>query len=285
MPDRGSLSQVGERIESLLQEVRSMTSPPAWKRVDELIRLILELYGSGLSRVMEIAAAQGPAGEAILERLAGDELVGSLLILHGLHPDDFATRVRKALIRVRPYLGSHGGDVELLHADETTGVVRLRMAGSCETCPSSTLTVKLAVETAIKEVAPELTSIEVDGVQRAQRPADNGLDNRLPKWTALGDAPRVAPGTAALAEIAGATILLCRVGPSLYAYRDACPGCASPIHGGALGGDVIACPSCGERYDVRRAGRSTENGGLHLEPVPLLEDEAGVRIALAGASA
>ncbi len=49
MPDRGSLSQVGERIESLLAEVRSMASPPAWQRVDELIRLILELYGSGLA--------------------------------------------------------------------------------------------------------------------------------------------------------------------------------------------------------------------------------------------
>ena len=78
-------------------------------------------------------------------------MIASLLILHGLHPDDFATRVRKALIRVRPYLGSHGGDVELLEADDATGVVRLRMAGSCESCPSSTLTVKLAVEGAIKE--------------------------------------------------------------------------------------------------------------------------------------
>jgi Fe-S cluster biogenesis protein NfuA/nitrite reductase/ring-hydroxylating ferredoxin subunit len=285
MPDRGSLSQVGERIESLLQEVRSMASPPAWQRVDELIRLILELYGSGLSRAIEITAAQGAAGEAILDRLADDELVGSLFILHGLHPDDFATRVGKALVRVRPYLGSHGGDVELVQADETTGVVRLRMAGSCETCPSSTLTVKLAVETAIKEVAPEFSSIEVEGVDHADLPAHNGLDNHLPKWTSLDDAPWVAPGAAAVADIGGAPILLCRIGKSLYAYRDTCPGCASPMHGGAFGGDVIACPSCGERYDVRRAGRSTENRGLHLEPVPLLEDQTGVRIALAGATA
>jgi Fe-S cluster biogenesis protein NfuA/nitrite reductase/ring-hydroxylating ferredoxin subunit len=285
MPDRGNLNQAGERIEALLQEIRSMASPPAWQRVDELIRLILELYGSGLSRTIEITTAQGAAGEAILDQLAADELVGSLLILHGLHPDDFATRVRKALVRVRPYLGSHGGDVELLQADEASGVVRLRMAGSCETCPSSTLTVKLAVETAIREVAPEVTSIEVDGVGGADHSAHNGFGDHLPKWTALGDVPRVAPGATATAEIGGAPILLCRVDQSLYAYRDACPGCASALHGGALGGDVIVCPSCGERYDVRRAGRSTENGGLHLEPVPLLEDDAGVRIALAGASA
>ena len=86
-----------------------------------------------------------------------------------MHPDDFATRVSKALTRVRPYLGSHGGDVELIEADDATGVVRLRMEGSCETCPSSTLTVKLAVEGAIREVAPELTSIEVEGIQNSDQ--------------------------------------------------------------------------------------------------------------------
>lgn len=285
MPERVNLSQIGERIESLLQQVRSMASPPAWQRVDELIRLILVLYGSGLSRVIEITAAQGQTGAALLDQLAADEVVGSLLILHGLHPDDFAARVRKALVNVRPYLGSHGGDVELVQADEATGVVRLRMGGSCQTCPSSTLTVKLAVETAIKEVAPELTRVEVEGIESAQNFSHNGLGNHAPKWTPLGDAPPVASGALALAAIEGSPILLCRVGQNLYAYRDACPGCGASMHEGALGGDVIACPSCGERYDVRRAGRSMENRGLHLEPVPLLEDQAGVRIALAGASA
>jgi Fe-S cluster biogenesis protein NfuA/nitrite reductase/ring-hydroxylating ferredoxin subunit len=284
MPDRGSPGQIGERIERLLEEVRSMASPPAWQRVDELIRLILELYGSGLGRIVEISAEGGPFGEALLERFTQDELISSLLILHGLHPDDFATRVSKALIRVRPYLGSHGGDVELIDADDATGVVRLRMEGSCETCPSSTLTVKLAVEGAIREVAPELSSIEVEGGQNSNQSALNGLAGHAPKWTALASAPKVEPGALATIETGGARIVLCRVGPSLYAYRDCCPECAGAIHTGSLDQTVLSCPSCGQRYDVRLAGRSLENRKLHLEPVPLLEDDAGVRVALAEAS-
>jgi Fe-S cluster biogenesis protein NfuA/nitrite reductase/ring-hydroxylating ferredoxin subunit len=285
MPDRGSLSQVGERIERLLEEVRSMASPPAWQRVDELIRLILELYGSGLDRILEITAEAGPAGEALRERLAEDQLVASLLVLHGLHPDDFATRVSKALVRVRPYLGSHGGDVELVEVDENTGVVRLRMAGSCESCPSSTMTVKLAVEGAIREVAPELTSIEVEGLQPSDHHAGNGLGDRAPKWTALSDTPEIAPGALAVIETGGVRILLCRVGPSLYAYSDSCPACAAALGAGVLQESTLTCPSCRQRYDVRLAGRCVGNRELHLDPVPLLEDQAGVRIALAGVSA
>ena len=284
MPDRGSPGQIGERIERLLEEIRSMASPPAWQRVDELIRLILELYGSGLGHIIEITAENGASGEALLERFTQDELISSLLGLHGLHPDEFATRVSKALIRVRPYLGSHGGDVELIDADDVTGVVRLRMEGSCETCPSSTLTVKLAVEGAIREVAPELSSIEVEGVQNSSQSAPNGLTGHAPKWTALGGAPKVEPGALTPIETGGARIVLCRVGLSLYAYRDSCPECAGAIHTGALDQTVLSCPSCGQRYDVRLAGRSLENRNLHLEPVPLLEDAAGVRVALAEAS-
>jgi Fe-S cluster biogenesis protein NfuA/nitrite reductase/ring-hydroxylating ferredoxin subunit len=285
MPDRGSLNQVGERIERLLEEVRSTASPPAWQRVDELIRLILELYGAGLGRILEITAESGPAGDALRDRLAGDQLVASLLVLHGLHPDDFATRVRKALARVRPYLGSHGGDVELVEVDEGAGVVRLRMVGSCESCPSSTITVKLAVEDAIREAAPELTSIEVEGVKTSDNHGGNGLGDHAPKWTALSDAPEVAPGALAAIEAGGARILLCRVGPSLYAYSDSCPACAASISAGMLEESVLTCPSCRQRYDVRLAGRCVGNRELHLEPVPLLEDQAGVRIAVAGVSA
>jgi Fe-S cluster biogenesis protein NfuA/nitrite reductase/ring-hydroxylating ferredoxin subunit len=284
MPDRGNLGEIGEQIERLLEEIRSMASPPAWQRVDALIRLILELYGSGLGRMLEVAAESGPAGEALIDRFAHDELISSLLVLHGLHPDDFATRVSKALTRVRPYLGSHGGDVELVEADAASGVVRLRMEGSCESCPSSTLTVKLAVESAIREAAPELSSIEVDGVHSFDRSAHNGLGEHSPKWTVLGDAPTVGAGDLAVIEIAGARIVLCRIGHSLYAYRDSCPGCAAPIHNGTLGGSLLTCPSCAQSFDVRRAGRSAENREIHLEPVPLLEDAAGVKVALAQAS-
>ncbi len=99
-----------------------------------------------------------------MARLLDDELVASLLLLHGLHPHDLMDRVQQALVDVRPYLGSHGGDVEILELDEVTGTLRLGLLGSCDGCPSSTATLKYSVERAIQEAAPEIVHIEVEGL-------------------------------------------------------------------------------------------------------------------------
>jgi Fe-S cluster biogenesis protein NfuA len=134
----------------------------------------MELHGSALDRLMEIVAQSGASGYALMDDFAGDDLVTSMLLLYGLHPHDLETRVRKALDRTRPFIRSHGGDVELLGVAD--GVVRLRLAGSCRSCPSSTMTLKLAIEQAIYEAAPDVTEIITGGqiVQEEPAPA-NGL--------------------------------------------------------------------------------------------------------------
>jgi Fe-S cluster biogenesis protein NfuA len=62
-----------------------------------------------------------------------------------------------ALDEVRPYLETHGGNVELLGVEE--GVVRLQLQGSCSGCPSSAVTLKHAVEEAIHKAAPDVSAI------------------------------------------------------------------------------------------------------------------------------
>lgn len=124
----------------------------------ELVRLLMGLYGEAFGRIAELLE------RGDLERLAADELVGSLLILHDLHPYSTEERVGRALDQVRPYLGSHAGGVELLGIGED-GVVRLRLRGTCDGCPSSTVTVKLAIERAILDAAPEVAGVEVDNLE------------------------------------------------------------------------------------------------------------------------
>lgn len=278
--DQDKLRDLSERIEPLLEEVRSMASPPVWERVEEIVRSVVHLYGEGLKRIDEIAAADGIAGERLRAQLAADDLVSSLLILHGLHPKDFETRVREALERVRPYLGSHGGDVEIVELSLDTGLVRLRMKGSCDGCPSSLLTVKLAVETAIRESAPEASTIEVEGVTESKSPREQS--NKIePTWVSIGDQNGFPASLLTSTEAMGSRIVLCRVEGQLYAYRDACPACGSAMGGGNVTHSLVVCPSCNKNYDPRLAGRSTESRGLHLEPVPLLEDQDGVRVAIA----
>ena len=284
----------GERIEKLLEELRAMAGPSTWPRVEELMGLVVELYGAGLARFVDLLDADLPI-KKMREHVLEDQLLASLLLLHGLHPEDTAARVARALDRVRPYLGSHGGGVAVVTVDETAGVVKLRLDGSCDGCASSALTVKLTVEGAIKELAPEITRIEVEGVTERENPLNsmiakshangangNGISAKLPEWITLEQQPPYRSGELLGTEITGERIMLCRLGEQLYAYRGQCPSCGAALENGSLEGDLLTCRSCAERYNVRFAGRSTGDRPLHLEPIPLLEGGAGVRIAVAG---
>ena len=145
-----------DRVEALLERVEGLPDPAARETALELAQGLLDLYGEGLSRLVGHVAERDDDG-ALAAALAGDELVAHLLLLHGLHPVPLARRVDGALEEVRPYLESHGGGVELLGIDE--GVVRLQLQGSCSGCPSSAVTLKLAVEEAIHKAAPDVEEI------------------------------------------------------------------------------------------------------------------------------
>jgi Fe-S cluster biogenesis protein NfuA len=161
-----------ERVESLIHEVERFPDPEARARTQEILRAVIELHGAGLERILARLAGAGPAGYELIDDLAGDDLVGSILLLHGLHPLDLETRVRQALEKVRPLLRSHGGNVELL--DVAGGVARLQMLGSCDGCPSSAVTLKTAIEDAIYEKAPDVTAIELDGMSTNGHAAKDG---------------------------------------------------------------------------------------------------------------
>jgi hypothetical protein len=117
--------QVGTRVEELLAVLRSAGDAAA-PAAEELVRILLGLYGDGLSHIMGALREEGDAGAAVLSRLLSDPLVESLLLLHDLHPLDVDTRIQRALDRVRPYLGSHAGGVEYLGVTDD-GVAHLRL--------------------------------------------------------------------------------------------------------------------------------------------------------------
>jgi Fe-S cluster biogenesis protein NfuA/nitrite reductase/ring-hydroxylating ferredoxin subunit len=284
--DDGGVGERVARVEALLGQVETLPDPRARETATEMVQAVLELYGEGLERIL--ARAEGP----MVDELVEDELVSHLLLLHDLHPVAVEDRVRGALMEVRPYLESHGGNVELVGVQD--GVATLRMQGSCEGCPASAATLELAIEEAVRRAAPDIERIEADGVPEARppliqleiSPALRASDAPAGAWAMAGSLPDLSSGGAVVKRVAGEDVLFARLDGTFYAYRPGCPSCGEPIDGSGLEAGELACPACAHRYDVRRAGRSLDEPDRYLDPVPLLIDDAGlVKVALGSRAA
>jgi len=150
--------RLAERIEMLIQEVAKFPDPRARATTEELVQALLDMYGEGLARMLELTVQSEASGHALIETFTKDDLLSSLFLLHGLHPVDIETRITRALVEVRPFLKSHGGNVELVTVEN--GVAYLRLEGR----PSSTTRLKQAIEEAIYKAAPDLDELQVEGV-------------------------------------------------------------------------------------------------------------------------
>ena len=273
-----NVEAVGQRVEDLLDQIAGRDEVAA-ELTEELMRELMALYGAGLARILDRLYAVSPDA---LHDMATDPLVGGLLMLHDLHPSDAAGRVEAALDGVRPYLASHGGGVQLLEVSD--GVARLQLEGSCDGCGSSQITLQHAVEGAVLEAAPEIQRIEVEGVAPPSAggliPAESlSLRRPEPEWETLPAPLDAIAAVVTARQVNGSRLAVLRMEDQLYAYRDACPSCGGSLAGAQLHSDLLDCPGCGRTYDVRRAGRAADEGP-NLDPVPLLQDTSGVRVAV-----
>jgi Fe-S cluster biogenesis protein NfuA/nitrite reductase/ring-hydroxylating ferredoxin subunit len=292
MPTKEVQSKL-KSIEALVLQIENVPDPVAKATAKELVQSLMELHGAGFERMLEIVHQSTASGPSVIEALGRDDIVRSLLLIYGLHPDSLATRVAQALEKTRPYLKSHGGNVNLVGVNDL-GAVTLRLEGNCHGCPSSSATLKLAVEEAIYEAAPDITAIIVEGSIQDQPHAGafvplsqlggNGHEPKMEPerigWEEVFGLDAIPSGTLRREEVSGRDILFCRLEETLYAYNNACPGCGQPLGSARLQGTVLACPICSQHYDVVRAGRGVDLDSIHLEPVPLLSENGRVRVAL-----
>lgn len=296
LADDRDLTERAARIDALLADIEELPDPALRATVTEIVQDLLVLYGEGLARILAIVEDNAERA-GIVEAFARDDLISHLLLLHDLHPIDVETRVLQALDEVRPYLQSHGGNVELLGVEG--GVVRLRLQGSCSGCPSSTATLKLAIEEAIQKAAPDIDRIEAEGAVAppprpvAFVPTSALLQMREPGgrervWTAVGSPADLSDGDITATEVGQLPIVWFKLADTFYAYRNACAGCGRRLEDGILqagpeihpGGARLTCAGCRRSFDVRRAGRCLDSADLFLEPIPLLVQDGVVKVAI-----
>ncbi len=298
-----------DRIQQLSTQVEELEDGRARELAQELVATVIAMYGDGLERIMTTIHDARDAGTTILDELAQDGAVASLLLIHDLYPVPLEDRVIEALDTVRPYMESHGGNVELVALED--GVATLRLEGSCNGCAASRATLELAIKQALDEHAPDLAGLEVHGV--ADAPASPGLSGfelpvvhagpvgaELPmaarsgamdggeamdgggvpaRWIAVAESERPPPGGLRALRVDGTGLLLADVDGSLLAYANACAACGEPLESAQLTGGMLRCDACAVEFDLPRAGRAAGGEPLQLRPVPLLE-AGGLRVAI-----
>ena len=158
------------QLGKLIAQFDQMPDGPQKNACRELVQLLMDVHGAGLERIMEIVFASAGPGHDTIDKLGRDTIAGSLLLLYSLHPDDLETRVHKAIEQIRPRLRKLSCSVEL--AGIVEGTVQIRVTTSGHACGSSTRDVRAILEEGVYELAPDLTSLEILGLDE---PSNSGF--------------------------------------------------------------------------------------------------------------
>ena len=300
------------RVQELQMALDGAEDGPPRQLAEQLVAAVVQMYGSGLERILDALFAAGEEGERLAVSLTGDTLVSTLLLIHDLHPVPLEDRVQAALDSVRPYMESHGGNVELLGLEQ--GVAKIHLQGSCSDCSASAVTLELAIKQALEDAAPDLDGLEVLGVA-PQTMGDAGLPMvtgwaptgmevptgmelpvvmsgssaepsgpsapPAPSWFEVQSIGQLDDGTLVPVAVGGIPLLIANVDGTLLAYRDVCAGCGGTVHDGELESGTLTCRHCRRAFFLPRAGRSLDGDRIQIEPVPLLQEQGHVKVALA----
>ena len=170
MDDQRDFQKQVQKIGELVHDLETIADPAARTAAKELVRLLMDLHGAGLERILEIVFQSTHTAAGVIDELGEDPLVSSLLVLYGLHPEDFETRVERKLAQIRSKLFKMGAEATLIAINGTEIRVCVHLEG--HVCGSTGKTVKATLEEAMYEAAPDLTALIVDGLDE---PAASGF--------------------------------------------------------------------------------------------------------------
>ena len=249
-------------LDALLKDIHALEALVAgWNEqqantVEALRRADEALHKEAFSRLIR-AVKQAPGAMAALKEAVGDEVVYAVLRHLEIIKPSLHERVEQALESVRPFLGSHGGNVEMVEII-TPDTVTIRLLGACDGCPASGLTLSEGVEKAIKEYCPEITTITkarggvtakpVDGIPvHFVSPFANSEDAGW-EYAALLD--EIPERQIKVVTVAGNEVILSRFDGKVTCYQNACAHLGMPLDMGEVRNGILICPHHAFEYSL-----------------------------------
>ena len=168
--DRLAFDEILPRVGELAEFLSSHSDPSVVHAAGELLDWIDAFHLQGIGTLVEMIREW--RGEIFLDRVASHPVAGLLLTAYGLgtQSNDAASQraVQAALAEVRPYLASHGGDMEVVSIQD--GVVRLKLHGSCDGCTAADATLTGRVEAALRTHWNDFRRLETEEMTAAAHP-------------------------------------------------------------------------------------------------------------------
>ncbi len=292
---------VGQQLDALVQAFEALPFPEVRAMAFDMLQAVDSMHREALWRLVAFFHAHGQGD--LLDHAAQDPIIHTLLLLYDLVPSEERTQVEAALDLVRPYMQSHGGEIEVLHVED--GVVHVRLSGACHGCAGSAMTLKRGVEAALRQgfpgfrgmevhepeippvvdatagtVKPRLDIIPLTPVGRAPAPGGASIPPaparpqapyqvRRPVFKTIAHVGDVPAGTMRAFDVDSARVLIANVAGELYAVWNSCPGSMAPLDLGSFNPPIIVCPWHNDAFDIRTGKRSDGVQGESLAVLPI----------------
>jgi nitrite reductase/ring-hydroxylating ferredoxin subunit/Fe-S cluster biogenesis protein NfuA len=264
-----TLEQLASRIDRAAATVDKLDHQ-ARDSAHELQHAIEAFHKEALTRMVR-RLKDDPRGKELLFEMVDDPLIYALFVRHAIVRPNIIMRVSRVLDLARPYIRSHGGDVELVEVRDN--VVYVRLHGSCNGCSLSAVTLRNEIEAALRNNIPEITGVQVVAAEAAPAlimPESIGVRDHLAGWVAGPPTSDVPPGAMYRLKTEQDDVLIINLDGRLSAFRNACAHQGLPLDGGILDAEAgtITCPWHGFCYDAS-SGECLTAPQAQLEPFPL----------------
>lgn len=262
-------NQLVREIDENLKKLSEIENEEILNRCMSLKESIEQLNAYILKKLIRIIK-YSENGSPILREIASDPEIYAILLKYGIVKPDINTKVIYALEKIKPYMKSHGGDVELVKIEGDTVYVALK--GACTGCSSSMTTLKEGIEKIIKETVPEIKYVRAVPYNPSAVSFHIGINDSREELIKAIPLKEIWGKEISRFKTENVDVILINYGGNIYAYKNSCAHLGLGLENGHIENSCIVCPHHGFKYRVE-TGECVNVPHVQLEPVKVVIKE------------